>query len=54
MYETSTRRRARPLPDAGVLAPWIDSFELSLRAAGMSDKTVRTYTEAAIRLAAGR
>jgi hypothetical protein len=39
--------------DAGPFQPMIDSFELHLRAECKSAKTVRTYVEAAPRLAAG-
>lgn len=53
MSETADRHRTgrQRLPSAGVLRPWIDSWELSLRAAGCAAKTVLTYTNAATRLA---
>lgn len=45
------RARAVPLPNPGVHRPWIASWELVLHAEGKSAKTIRTYTEAVIRLA---
>jgi site-specific recombinase XerD len=38
--------------DAGALRPMADSFELHLRAERKSEKTIRTYTEAALWFAA--
>jgi hypothetical protein len=54
MSETIKRRRARPrpLPKAGVLRPWIDSWQLSLLAEGKAPKTLRAYRDAAVRMAA--